>query len=137
MSLIPPTALIMSKLKYHIMKKMKDDPSLEEMLAKLGEYPIFKLLAEFRSLENGTINKLEDINKYIQDDIVEWDCIDTSLNMFTRMKQFLKMSITNPGVLRLVIASKTGSGEWSDLYLDEFPINVKGIKDEMGNEMSV
>lgn len=141
MSLIPPAPLILSKLKYHIKNRMKDDPDMDRILQVLGPYYLFKLTANFRSLENGTCNELEDIGTYIQSgDAVRWDCIDTALNMFTRMKGYLKTSLTAPGVLRLAICHQPDgalAGSWSDMFVDEMPINVKGIRDEKGKELTL
>lgn len=140
MSLIPPTAIILSKIKHHIKRKFEDEPNCEAILERCGPYPLFKLEAEFRSLENGTINKLDNIERYIQSEIVQWDCVDTALNMFTRMKDFLRMTIPSPGVLRLTVCHRMEGAKdddlWSDLYLDEIPINVAGLKDENGQEMT-
>ena len=86
MSILPPAPIILSKLKYHILNRFKDDSSLDSVLEKLGPYPVFQLKAEFRSLENGTINKLVEISKYIESETIQWDCVDTALNMYTRMR---------------------------------------------------
>lgn len=150
MSLIPPAPLILSKLKYHIQNRLKDTPELmEKVLTKLGPYYLFTLKAEFRSLENGTINPLTDMSRYIDSDVHEWDCIDTALNMYTRMKKHLIDMINNPGVLRISIVHRidecssgghregTALYKWFDLFLDEFPINIKGIKDDKGNELTL
>jgi hypothetical protein len=143
MSLIPPAPLILSKLKYHIQKRLNDTPELmEKVLDKLGPYYLFSLRAEFRSLENGTINPLKNMKEYIDSDIHEWDCIDTALNMYTRMKTHLTGMINNPGVLRISIVHRldemdVDKDKWFDLLLDEFPINVKGIKDDKGNELTL
>lgn len=136
MSLIPPTVLIMSKLKYHIIKRLGNSPSF---LESLGPYPEFELRANFRSLENGTCNELEDYEDYIQSSTTRWDCIDTALNMFTRMKTFLKENMRSPGVLRLAIVSREEKAKlgtpWSDMFVDEFPLNIRGIRDEHGKEL--
>lgn len=128
MSLIPPTPLIMSKLKYLIERKIIDLELRDQYLANLGPFFVFRLRASFRNLVNGEEIALGDIEEYIGSKFVSWDCIDTALNMFTRMKGHLKSLITDPGVLRLSIESRVDGGlAWSDLMIDEFPINVKGI----------
>ena len=139
MSILPPTPIILSKLKYHILNRFKDDSSLDSVLEKLGPYPVFQLKAEFRSLENGTINKLVEISKYIESETIQWDCVDTALNMYTRMRKHLREAVTSPGVIRLSIVHKpeNSENEWNDLYLDEHPINVKGIRDENGKELAL
>jgi hypothetical protein len=142
MSLIPPAPLILSKLKYHIRKRLANHPErMEQALADLGPYYLFRLTASFRSLENGTTNDLADIHTYIESPTVRWDCVDTALNMFTRMKNYLRLSIKSPGVLRLAICHRTESAAeddpWSDMYVDEFPINVVGIRDEKGVELTL
>ena len=140
MSLIPPAPLVLSKIKYHIKDRYKDDPLLLPTLEKLGPYYEFKLTANFRSLENGTCNELEEIGDYIREEKIRWDCIDTALNMFTRMKNYLRSSMNSPGVLRLAICHQLEGSEphvpWSDMFIDEFVINCKGLQDENGKEVS-
>ena len=140
MSLIPPTPIIMSKLKYHIRTRLLE--VLPEMcmktLEKLGPFPVFRLLADFRSLENGTINPLLDVETYIESKTIEWDDIDTAVNMFVKMRKYLVTNMTtSPGVLKLSLQSRPegeeSSGTWSDIYIDEFPINVKGLVKEKEN----
>jgi hypothetical protein len=115
---------------------MKNDDRMEEILALLGPFYIFKLTANFRSLQNGTCNELTDMAEYIRDKTVQFDCIDTALNMFVRMKHYLRTSMTAPGVLRLTISHSINGGNWDELFIDEFPINLKGLQDGQGNEVS-
>ena len=142
MSLIPPVPIVLSKLKYHIKARYKDDPELENVLEKLGGYYTFKLFATFRSLENGLNIEYDDMKSYIESDITQWDCIDTALNMYTRLKIKLTESILRPGVLRLSIGHQPENpivgmeDKWWDLYIDEIPLNVKGMLDKDGKEMT-
>ncbi len=139
MSLIPPTPLINSKLKYHIKSRIRDPDEQLRILEMLGPYYEFKLTANFRSLINGTCNELDDIGSYIGAQQTVWDDIDHALNMFTRMKKFLLGSLESPGVLRLGICHRVecSSDPWSDMYVDEQPVNVRGIRDDKGNDLTL
>lgn len=141
MSLIPPAPLILSKLRFHVRNRYKDDPDLERILAKLGPYYRFSVRASFRSLENGLIIEYNDLKEYLEVDEVEWECIDTCLNMYTRLKIKLRECINSPGVLRMALVHQpeepiVGADPkiWYDLLLDEIPLNVKGMVDENGKE---
>lgn len=141
MSIIPPVPLILSKLKYHIKNRVPDD--LEEqmrILTLLGPYYEFRINAEFNNALTREYTKYDDIGSYIGSQTVRWDCIDTALNMLVRTKKVLRELITDPGTLRLSLCHRLERSEenvpWSDLYLDEFPLNIRGIRDEKGNELA-
>ena len=138
--MLPPVPLVLSKLKYHIRSRYKDDPELENVLKKLGPYYTFRICATFRSLENGLNVEYTDIASYIESETIEWDCIDTALNMFTRLKTKLRESIQSPGVLRVSIEHREeGSpvdARFFDLYVDEQPLNIRGIVDSEGKDIT-
>ena len=143
MSLIPPVPLILSKLRFHVMSRYKDDPDLERVLAKLGPYYRFSVKASFRSLENGATVEYNDMKDYLESDVTEWICIDTALNMYTRLKNKLREVIMSPGVLRIALVQQPEEPIpdrdptlWYDLLIDEIPLNVRGIVDEDGKEMT-
>ena len=126
MSLIPPVPLILSKMKYHILNRYKDDPdTLASVLEKLGPFYMFKLSASFRTSHEGE-TEVENIKEIIYSEVDQWDCIDTALNMLTRLKTNLKDRISEPGTLRTAIMFEN-DGRWFDLYLDEQPINMVGL----------
>ena len=136
MSLIPPNPVILSKFKYLIEAKYKDDPEqLKIVSEKLGPFPIFKLEGGYRN-PKGEIIEFEDIEDIIESPIVEWDDIDIALNMLTRMKTKMREKILTPGFLRFMLKFhmphmiKDEQKCWADLYLDEFPINMEVVNEE-------
>ena len=132
MSLLPPNPIVLSKLKYHIMNKVgKDDPLYEQILEKLAPYPMFRLEADFRSTITGKCLSFDDIPKHILCDVAEWDCIDTALNMMTRLKKVLKEMPLEAGFMRIYLKSRDEpTRAWHDLFLDEFPLNIPGLVTE-------
>lgn len=129
MSLIPPNAVMKSKLKYYLQNKLsKEDYDL--LVPKLDPFPLFQLTAEFRSLVNGAVVSFDDICEQIDSKTNEFDCIDTCLNMYTRLKKKMKESLTTTGVLRLSIQTRPDvvDSSWSDMYLDEFPVAIEEVK---------
>jgi hypothetical protein len=128
MSLIPPTPIVLSKMKYLIQERYGESAS-QSVLTRLGPFPIFKLYAEFRDVNSGVVIEFDDIGEIIDQDIVEWDCIDKSLNMMTRLRIKLKENTMKAGFLRVIVKYKFPDKEWGDLFLDEFPINLKGLRE--------
>ena len=125
------------------MKRYKDDPDLERVLEKLGPYYRFSVQASFRSLENGTITEYTDMEEMMEQLQTTFICIDTALNMFTRVKGKLRERINSPGVLRISLVQQpeepidgADPTRWFDLMLDEFPINCKGMVDENGKDFT-
>lgn len=130
MSLIPPVPLVLSKLKYHIMNRYKDDEEeMKRVLQKLGPFYNFKLSASFRDSYDRT-TEITDIRDLIDCETDVWDCIDTALFMLTRMKDAIKSRTTATGFLRTSIMFDGPDDRWFELYLDEQPINMVGLVTE-------
>jgi hypothetical protein len=132
MSLIPPTPIVMSKLKYHIKRRLEGDPVLDHVLEKLGPFFVFKLYADFRDVNTGIIHVFDPIGEFIDSEETEWDCIDTALNMMTRLKNKLKQNDNRAGFIRIYVkcAPEVEDKKWVDMFLDEFPINLGEVKEE-------
>ncbi len=131
MSFVSPNPMTLSKLKYHIMKKYKDDPEMNNVMGKLGPYYIFKLTAELQGSEPDP-KCYTDIATYIANDKVESDDIDYMLCMHTRCKKYLQVVLVTPGVLTVRLKYKLElaediPGNWSDCMVDAFPINQSGL----------
>ena len=143
MSLLPPTPLHKSKEKYDIIRCFapRDGESQEEkdtyaelkdvVLKRLAPFPLFKHTASFRLLSNGEIIEITDIPSIIEQKTEEtdWisDDIDLVMNMYTRLNFRLTDRYKEPGIIRIAIQAKpdNGTSTWSDVMLDEFPINLK------------
>jgi hypothetical protein len=94
MSLLPPSAVLMSKMYFFIKKRYEDckEEEMKSVLEKLGPFPIFRLHCVFNSNESveEIIYTDEDIIQFIQGNeefskVNRWDCVDTASNMFVRM----------------------------------------------------
>lgn len=138
MSLIPPSPIVLSKLKYLVLNKFKDDPLLSTILERLGPFYEFKLACDFRNIVTGeTLDLSEDISSLIESETTQWDCIDTALNCMTKLKTNIKELKKTAGFVRTylkfgLLTNKDDKGEvkWFDLYLDEFPVNLVGLNTE-------
>lgn len=135
MSVIPPNQFVMSKLKYLIINKMKnDEDKMKETLEILGPFTTFRLFAELKHLNAGgdVVFTDEMIEEMINETIQGSDDCDKALFMMTRLKKMIVAQYTTePYTLRLVLQSKFDTEEkYSDIFLDEIPLNVKGLKSE-------
>jgi hypothetical protein len=93
MSLLPPSAVLMSKMYFLIKKRYEDDEKeCNSVLEKLGPFPIFRLHCVFNS--NESVEEIvytdEDIIQFIEGNeefskVNRWECVDTASNMFVRM----------------------------------------------------
>ena len=141
-ALIPATPIILSKLKYLIQSRYKDDPELENVMKKLGPFYNFKISATFRSLTNGQIINYDDMEVYLDRTDLIWDDIEVAKFAFVNARNYLHEKIRNPGILRVAIVHQPEiplnghETEWWDLFVDEIPINVRGIRDENGEEIT-
>ena len=151
MSLIPPTPVVMSKIKYLLKHRLEPEKSgansdlYELMLERTKPHFEFKLRAKFRSLVDEahqdildvqTVIELTDSFKKNEDGDYVTDCIDSALNMHTRLKTTLKSNITKVGIISVYLQcrfdekSQSPIRQWSDLYLDEIPSGVKKIVED-------
>jgi hypothetical protein len=134
MSLVPPSAIVMSKLRFLLEKRLNDLPNKEEVLKLAGPYPEFRLVASVRPLDGSSADDMTYPDEAIQDlteqPANKFVCSDTALNMMTRLKHKIKNSIKNPCVLKLSLQSREEASEnaWSDVYLDEFHLNINYVE---------
>jgi len=125
MSIVPPTPIVLSKLKYHLKNKLPED-EYKTLYEKLGPFYLFSLEASYRRFGYPTEEVLaeEDLLEIIECKENEWDCIDTALNMHTRLKtRLFEKNFGNPGVLRVSLRGKveTPGSVWFDIHHDELP----------------
>jgi hypothetical protein len=97
---------------------------LENALSRMGPFYVFRLYADFRDTTGATsIISDDEIRNLTNQGQLEWDCIDTALNLHCRLKKELSHQAKRPGVFRVMVKARherMPEGEWSDLYLDEF-----------------
>lgn len=126
MSIIPPNAIILSKMKYLIKERYPE--KCDDILEMLGPFPTFILYAEYRDIKTGVSTEFEDIHNMIDNGLPK-DCddIDVALNMLTRLKTKIKEQVKSVGIVRVMLKFNLPTfpdGKFSDLYLDEYPINM-------------
>lgn len=127
MSLLPISPVTMSKLKYHILKRLDGKEEKASVLDLLGPYPVFHLVANFRKLTSSDEKTLEgkELSDILNIQEVEWDCCETVYNMHKRTKDMLKEYFKDSGVLRVVVQYRYNEAlQWNDCLVDEFPLNI-------------
>jgi hypothetical protein len=135
MSLLPPSAVLMSKMYFLIKKRYEDDEKeCNSVLEKLGPFPIFRLHCVFNS--NESVEEIvytdEDIIQFIEGNeefskVNKWQCVDTASNMFVRMVARVKDVLhSKKGLVVFYLQYKypesSGSTEslqsWTDTFCD-------------------
>lgn len=131
MSIVPPTPVILSKIKYYAKQRLCDDPTLlETVFNKFAPFFTFRLKANFRNAQTQDVSDVTDLKELTEEKDEIWDCIDKALFMHTRVKKKLRQRELNAGFYRVYLQCKRDDqNDWSDLYLDEFPVNIQGLSD--------
>ena len=130
MSLIPPSPIVMSKMKFKIREKVTDKAKAAEIEALLGPFPIFALEVQFRRLDGRDPAVM--YPELPDEAQKQWDCIDTALNMHKKIFNMMKERIQIPGILRVMLQhSLPDEDDWSDMYVDEKPLNISGHPDSL------
>lgn len=129
MSLLPPTPFVMSKVKFLLRDRLKDKPPLLKKAEKLlGPFYRFQLRATVRDIGALKVQELSNI-----DDIIEckndFDCIDTCLNMHTRLSKRLEISVKYPALIKVWICGHPEGkpNQVSDMFQNEFGVNTSGM----------
>lgn len=128
MSLLPPSAVLMSKMYFLIKKRYEDDEKeCNSVLEKLGPFPIFRLHCVFNS--NESVEEIvytdKDIIQFIEGNeefskVNRWECVDTASNMFVRMVARVKDVLhSKKGLVVFYLQYKyPESPGWTDTFCD-------------------
>lgn len=130
MSVIPPSSFILSKMKYYLKSKL--DPELyQDVLNKTGPYPIFSLDCSIRYLDGKSMPvsySEEDLKRILEVDSLIWDCADTAVFNYGKLKKRMKDEIPSTMcVIKLSLLSKVlGPSQqlWHSVMVDEYHQNV-------------
>jgi hypothetical protein len=127
MSLLPPSAVLMSKMYFLIKKRYSESKEVDSVLEKLGPFPIFRLHCVFNS--NESVEEIvytdEDIIQFIEGNeefskVNRWECVDTASNMFVRMVARVKDVLhSKKGLVVFYLQYKyPESQSWTDTFCD-------------------
>lgn len=130
MSLIPPSAFILSKMKYYL-KKALEDELYDQVIEKLKPLYVFRLSVQIRPL-NGR-NEISEIEQSRIDEILGeaslTDDCDKILFLYKRIMDRMKDTYTDACCIRTAIQASFDSGEraniWQDCMVDEFFTGVE------------
>jgi hypothetical protein len=145
MSLLPPSAVLMSKMYFLIKKRYSESKEEEEcnsVLEKLGPFPIFRLHCIFNS--NESVEEIvytdEDIIQFIQGNeefskVNRWECVDTASNMFVRMVARVKDVLhSKKGLVVFYLQYKyPESTGWTDTFCDRLMLYDDSVDKQIIN----
>lgn len=135
MSIHPPNPIVHSKC-FFFLKKFLEEKDFEEVVKKLPPFPVFKLKIIFRNLES------IETHEFTDDEIIafitgteefskmnNWNCSDTALNMFTRVKKPVQEKFNDEkkkGVLSFYLCASYDNGtKYNDMMCDDILITMK------------
>ena len=143
MSLLPPSAVLMSKMYFLIKKRYEElEEEMKSVLEKLGPFPIFRLHCVFNSNESveEIIYTDEDIIQFIQGNeefskVNRWDCVDTASNMFVRMVAKVKDVLSSKkGLVVFYLQYKyPESIGWTDTFCDRLMLYDDSVDKQIIN----
>ena len=130
MSLLPPSAVLMSKMYFLIKKRYEGESEdiMKSVLEKLGPFPVFRLHCIFNS--NESVQEIdytdEDIVRVIRgnedfSNVNRWECVDTASNMFVRMMSRIKDELSGKKglvVFYLQYQFPNTPDVWTDTFCD-------------------
>ena len=144
MSLLPPSAVLMSKM-YFLIKKRYEESKQDEITAvleKLGPFPVFRLHCVFNSNESveEIIYTDEDIIQFIKgteefSHINRWECVDTASNMFVRMVAKVKDVLhSKKGLVIFYLQYKyPNTPDWTDTFCDRLMLYDDSVDKQIIN----
>lgn len=156
MSLLPINPQELSKVKYLLVQRVKDDTERQRLNELLGPFYMFRLYVQIRDTTTMDLFQITDFETLLQEDETKvpsitckeevkssekelsWDDIDVTRNMWTRAVNRLKNSVKLPCFIMVnVQAKKDGvkveadgketENSWSDIYQHQFPVNIEGM----------
>ena len=135
MSLFPPNQLMMSKLKFFLKSKLTSE-EFENLYPKLEPFPKFRLHCSFKNIFDGEFKEYTD-NEIIKTanlnltsgreeiKINQFDDSDKALYSYTSVRKSFISTIQDKGLFRISLQSSDEKlNSWSDIYVDEFPVNI-------------
>jgi hypothetical protein len=142
MSLLPPSAVLMSKMYFLIKKRYEESDEITTVLEKLGPFPVFRLHCVFNSNESveEIIYTDEDIIQFIKGNeefshVNRWECVDTASNMFVRMVARVKDVLhSKKGLVIFYLQYKyPNTPDWTDTFCDRLMLYDDSVDKQIIN----